>query len=109
MRKINIESYKVNVFDENGEQKEIEYNVRESIVNLLLSPFMKHTGVTLLQYNKLADKVYDEKESVVSLEEAEYDKIVDAVEKYPGFCRNDVEFVNRIMNAKIEVPITKGE
>jgi hypothetical protein len=100
MRKINITPYLVKA-DDKGTQ--VPYDVRGSIVNSLYHPDLKLSAKELLDNDRLAQKIKGATDSIL-LEDAEWDKVSAAFNKISGFGINDVELVNRVLNAEeIEV------
>ena len=97
MRKINTTPYKVNVRTET-EEKEIDYNIKNSIITILFQPALKLSAVELLKQNKLAEKVASSGDELL-LEEEEYTRLKIALDALEGLSRNDVEFVTRILEA----------
>lgn len=103
MRKIAMEEYVIVVPGENGEKKTDKYDMKESLGICLLHPTLQLTGRELLLRRKILDKIEQSDETLV-LEEAEYEKLRSAFEQIQGFSRNDMEMVDRVLNAKkIEV------
>lgn len=99
MKKINTTTYKVHVRSTEGEVKEIDYGMKDSIVTILFNPELKLSAVDLLKQNKLAEKVANSVDELL-LEEEEYTRIKSALDAVRGLGRNDVEFVIRILEAE---------
>jgi hypothetical protein len=97
MRKISLIPYKVE-----GE----DYKVKESIINLLFSPHLRLGMRAAIENDRIAKKVESATEEVL-LEEAEYQKIKNAVETFEGYSRQDLEFGQRILEAP-EVPVKEA-
>lgn len=109
-RKINLENYPFQGFDEKGKEKEFPYDVKGSLVTILFNRDLNLDAVELLDRDDLAHKIRDCKEKEVLLEEAEYQKVKQAVDVFKGFSRNDVEFVRRVLKApQIEVEEKKKD
>lgn len=103
MRKLNVTQYEIKVLQPDGTYKEMPYNVKESIVQLMFHPDLKLGGAELLKQNKIADKILGAGIDVL-LEEAEYNKVNFAVvESFKGFTKNEVELVKRVT----ECPVIK--
>ena len=100
MRKLNVENYvneiKVN---ENGITvvKEIEYEFKDSLIFIMFNRELQLAGKSLLEQNKLAEKILEVDKEII-LEEAEYNKIKQAVETFKGCTRNEVQLVDRVLN-----------
>jgi hypothetical protein len=99
MRKIKISDYEISIMTAEGE-KTVPYLVRISLVNTLFHPDLKLNAYQLLENNKLATKIKDSEDDSILLEEYEYQKIKAAIELISGFTKDDIEFVNRILNAE---------
>ena len=91
MRKISLIPYKC----QDGQ----DYKVKESIVNLLFAPQLRLGARAAIEHDRIARKVESSGESVL-LEEAEYEKVRNAVETFEGYSRNDLEFVQRVLEAE---------
>lgn len=100
MKKIDLRNYSIKVLLSNGERKEISYNVKDSMVNILFTPELKLSGREVLQVNKLATKIEDCEEDEIILETVDYEKLSRAVDTFRGFGKNDVEFISRVLEAK---------
>lgn len=94
MRKLAIANYKVKV---NG--TETDYDVRDSLADMLLAPNLKLNGTGLLANNALATKIAEAPGPDVLLEEAEYQTLRNACNTLTGYARQDVELVRRVMEA----------
>lgn len=106
MRKLLLTKYNVDVVTKEGEKKSLPYDVVDSIIALLFSPGLKLGGVELLRQQQLAEKILKVSDAMLSeivLEEEEYKRLKNAVEAFKGFGRNDVELVQRILEA-VEIP-----
>lgn len=93
MKKINLTPYQVKI---NGEYK--DYDVRDAIVTILTSHFLNLNGSQLLKNNILATKVL-EKEDFILLEDADYQNLKSATDKITGYGKEDIELVQRILEA----------
>lgn len=100
MKKIKLEDYEVEVRTPKEGIKQTNYEVKTSIIGLLFQPELRLSGVELLKQNKLAEKILQYKDSEILLEDAEYNKIKQAVDVVKGFGKNDVELVRRILEAE---------
>ena len=103
MRKIDMKSYEVPMTVESGEKRIDMYDLKGSLGACLLHPVLQLNGRELLLRGKILDKI-EQAEGELMLEEAEYTKLVAAFEQIKGFSKNDLEMVDRVLNAKeIEV------
>lgn len=99
MKKINITTYKVTVRTATGETKEIDYGMKDSLVTILFNQELKLSAVDLLKQNKLAEKITDAGDELL-LEDEEYSRVKAALDIVQGLGRNDVTFVERILEAE---------
>lgn len=107
MRKLNISDYQIEIFD--SEDKALintSYEFKRSLINVLFHPQLQLTAIELLERDKLGQKILSCNDGSLLLEDAEYGKIRNAMEEIRGFCRADVEFVKRIMEAE-QVEVTE--
>jgi hypothetical protein len=93
MKKLYVKNYE---FAREGETP-IPYNVRESMVDVLLNRTLKLRPVELLKRSKTAEKILSEKTDWVELEDAEYDALKAACEQIEGVGREDLELCRRIL------------
>jgi len=107
MRKIVLSSYPVKVKVDNKEE-ELPYEMRNSLVNVLFHPALKLAGRALLLHHKLAEKIESCNKDSILLEDSEYMLLKNAVEKIPGFTKNDVTFVKRVLEAE-EVEVKEAK
>lgn len=101
MRKIELKAYELHLKDNEGKDHVVPYDVRGSCINCLFHPVLKLAGRDLLLAHKLADKIESCKDEFILLEEVDYMKLKGAVEKIEGFGKNDVEFVQRVLEAEV--------
>ena len=102
MRKLNIENY-INKIKLGEEVKEIEYDFKDSLIFIMFNRELQLAGKSLLEQNKLAEKILEADKEII-LEEAEYDKVKQAVEAFKGCTRSEVTLVDRVLNCpKINV------
>lgn len=103
MRKIDMKPYEVAMVAESGEKKTDMYDLKGSLGACLLHPVLQLNGRELLLRRRILDKI-EQAKGVLMLEEAEYSKLVSAFEQIKGFSKNDLEMVDRVLNAEeIEV------
>jgi len=108
MRQINLENYRVKVRDPQGNDGEVLYDVRNSMIEVLFSRDLQLSAREALNRDDLARKIRDSSDGSILLEEGEYSKLEKAVDTIKGFGRADVEFVRRILNApQVEVEAKK--
>lgn len=109
MRQIDVSNYSVRVRGEEGEWTDLPYEVKDSMIEVLLARDQQLSGPGLLKRNDLARKVMAA-DGVVLLEETEWDELVTAFSTVKGLGRPDVELVRRVLEAqKIEVETKKDE
>ncbi len=102
MRKINMVGFKVLVY-RNDEKKELDYAIKDSMIEIIFNPALKLNSIKLLKQNDLAQKILAAGDELL-LEEEEYNRLKEAFEKVEGLGKNDVELVKRIFDAeKVEV------
>lgn len=94
MRKISLENYSVDV---NGQLT--PYDVPGTLITCLLHPSLQLAGRELLARNQIGTKI-ESADGFILLEDAEYAKLESAFETVTGFSRNDVELVDRVLNAE---------
>ena len=97
-RKLVLENYQI-IFETPDGTKSTPYDVRQSLSTVLLNPELHLNGATLLSNFKLAEKCKDSKEESILLDEQEYKVLTNAVNECKGFGANDVQFVQRILEA----------
>lgn len=79
--------------------KRVDYNVRGSIVALLLNRGLNLCGAELLVQDRLAGKIHDCDADHILLDASEMQKVQDATNRFRGFGIEDVELVQRILEA----------
>lgn len=85
-----------------------EYDVRNTMIEVLFSPDLHLTAVEALARDDLAHKIKDCPDNTLLLEEAEYQKLKQGLEATRGFSRNDIEFIRRIEKAP-EVAVKQSD
>lgn len=98
MRQINLDDYQILVTDEKGVAQSTPYTVRESLTTLLMSPELKLGAVDLLKRHRLGLRLLEDP-SPILLEEADWQKLKEAVEVHRGYTKYDVELVQRVLEA----------
>lgn len=71
--------------------------VKDALIEIMFQPVLKLKAKSLLEQNILAKKILEAKDEIL-LEEAEYRKILMAIERVEGLTRNEVKLVERILN-----------
>ena len=103
MRRINLEPYRVQGMEQGPDgkpvTKEDDYDLKGSLVAILLAPALQLNGTELRRNGKVADKVEAAGETLL-LEDAEYAALKEALDKVRGFGKNDRELVERILEAE---------
>ncbi|GAH61956.1 unnamed protein product, partial [marine sediment metagenome] len=99
MRKINLENYMETVRNESGDDVELPYDVRNSMIEVLLSRDLGLSAREALDRHTLACRIRDCSNGAILLEEADYTKLVAAIDTIKGWCRTDIEFLHRITEA----------
>lgn len=97
MRKISLIPYKFE-----GQ----EYNVKESMAGILFSAHLRLSARAMIENARIARKAETSGDEIL-LEEADYQKIRNAVETFEGYSRQDLEFIQRILDAP-EVPVKEA-
>ena len=99
MRKLSLKNYKVEVMTEKGTEF-IDYQVVQSLINVLFHPELQLGGMALLEQNELAGKILVNDGKEILLEDSEYAKVKQPFDIIKGFGKNDVELVRRILQAE---------
>lgn len=110
-RKINLEDYEVEVFarDEDGKEKlvKIPYRVKSSIEAVMFNPSLKLDGRQLILQNKVYEKI-EKAEKEILLDSDDYNKLKQAVDRFEGFRKADLELVTRVLEAE-EVDVEEAK
>lgn len=111
MRGINLESYMETVRDAaTGDDVELPYDVRNTMIELLLSRDLGLSAREALDREDLARKIRDSSDGTILLEEEEHKKLVAAIDTVKGWNRTDLQFLHRILDApEVEVEEKKPE
>ena len=109
MRELKISNYKVTITMPNGNKREEDYKVKQSLSMVATSPTLKINGRDLLKVGKVLDKIDDCNEDTILLEEEEYRHLKSAFEKFQGFSRNERELVERVLEAPMVERVVKSE
>jgi len=112
MRKVNLADYKVKkkavdpASPDNFTEYFLTYPVKDTILNLMFQREMQLNSAELVKQNALALKIEGCKETVILLEDAEWERLKKAIETFKGFHRDDTELVSRILEAEKVIPDT---
>ena len=106
MKKINMKAYTVSARTPDGQIKEINYGIKESMVEILYNPALKLNSINLLKQETLAKKIADCAGDELLLEEDEYVRLKNALGVIEGLSKNDLSMVHRIVEAE-EVEVTE--
>jgi len=80
------------------------YDIKESLINVLFNRNLELQAREALDRDDLAKKIRDCKDGEILLEENEFEKIKQGVNKVKGYTQNDVEFIRRVLRCeRIEV------
>ena len=116
MYKIDLTSYNVQVRTRNEKDKDkvvpklVVYDVKSSLVGILFHPSLRLNGREVLVRDEIACRIETCKDSSILLEESEYLKFKEAVDKITGLGRNEVELVKRILDAPtVDIKEVKGK
>ena len=103
MRKLELKPYEVKFRNIQGQLETQPYDFKDAIINLMFHPNLGLQRVALLETDILAKKIMEADKEIL-LEEEEYNKINNAVERFEGFTKNEVELVKRVSECpKIDV------
>lgn len=98
MRKVDLKDYTVTGRKADGTKSAEPFNVQETLVELCFIPPDGCKKVELMKRQKLAEKIAAAKGSVL-LEDAEWQRLSDALDATRGLGRGEVELVHRIVDA----------
>lgn len=98
-RKISLKNYNVTVKSPNNETKEIPYDIKESLIEILFNPELKLTARQLLKANDLASKIEKANDNIL-LNDVEYEKLKHALETVKGLTKNEIVLVKRVLQAE---------
>lgn len=82
-----------------------DYDVRETLVNILLHPARKLNGSAFLKAETLSRKVMEAESFQLDLSEGDFAEIRQVVDAFQGYGRHDAEFLHRVMDAP-EIELT---
>lgn len=99
MKKINIKAYTVSLRQPDGTMKEVNYGIKESMVEILYNPALKLNSINLLKQETLAKKIADCVGDDLLLETEEYERLKHALGVIEGLGKNDLEMCHRIIEA----------
>lgn len=101
MRKLNLANYSLERIAADDTEFTQTYEVRRSLITMLMHQDLKLNGMELLDRDALGHKIKGCTEDVVLLEEAEWGKLNQAVNKLTGFNGDDMELIKRIIKAEV--------
>jgi len=96
MKKIIISDYDVTQPDGSV----LPYQVRDSLVELMLNRQLKLSGSELLRRNAVCSKILECEKDFFLMEEADYAKLKAAADAIEGLGKEDVELIRRIFEAE---------
>lgn len=116
MRRLDISDYTVDVLNpkagdkrgdgsEEPETLDIPYDVKRSLVEMLLSRQLELSATALLERDEIARKILRCTDGFVLLEDEEYDKLVSAVNTVKGLGRQDVPLMRRILEETKQIEV----
>jgi hypothetical protein len=113
MREISLKNYTVKIRqpNEKGElvSTEHSYEVKESIVAMLFIKGQNLKARETLSREALAKRIEDCEEDTILLEESEWNKFREGIEQLTDISRNDIPFVQRILEAPVVLVEKKVE
>ncbi len=112
MRRINLKDYMEKVRDTEGNEVERPYDVRNSMIEVLLSRELGLPARETLDRDIVARRIRDCSDGTILLEEGDYTKLVAAIDTIKGWGRPDIEFLRRILEApavEVEEKLKEGE
>lgn len=94
MKKINLTSYKM--------ENEKDYNIMEAVGAVLFHHSLNLGAKDVVERGKLFDKIKTQQNSAneILLEDSEYTILKNSIEQVRGFNKEDITFINRILNAE---------
>lgn len=101
MKKVDISEYSFG----RGKEIPVPYQVRESMVDIILHPTLKLTASEMLKREALCERILNTPDNFIVMENADYDKLLAATNSISGYTRADMVLVKRIMNPEeVELP-----
>jgi hypothetical protein len=98
MRKVNLKNYTVAGKNRDGTATAEPFEVREALTALCFIPAEGCKTLELLKRQKLAEKIAAAKDSIL-LEDAEWQRLRDALDATRGLGQGEIELVHRIVDA----------
>lgn len=87
-----------------GEDSELPYDVKNSMIEVLLSKSLGLSAREALDRDVIARRIRDCPDGTILLKEEEYTKLITAIDTITGWGRVDIEFLKRITEApEVEV------
>jgi hypothetical protein len=110
MRKISLIPYKVadgqekTVAGKDGvttvvKMPDVMYDIKGSLARVLFIPALQLDPRGLIENDRIARKIEDGTDQIL-LEETEYERLKTAIETHKGYAREDLEMVQRVMDAE---------
>lgn len=98
--------FNVTVRNLEGVTREVNYGLKESMVEVLYNAALKLNSSALLKQETLARKIADSDNTALLLEDEEYSRLKLAIEAMQGFTKNDLTLVHRVVDAEtVEVEV----
>lgn len=98
MRKLNLKPYKARTNTIDGE-KDLNYNVKNNIADLMTAAQLKLTGRDLITAGKVADKIENCKNDFILLEDNEFNHVKKVLD-VTGLGRGFIPMLKRIEEAE---------
>jgi len=95
MRKLGLSNYVFNIPDQKGILQFVTYDFHKSLEGILPHPNLGLNGPELMKAMELVGKVQKAKDEIL-LNEDDYKLIINTLNKFRGFTKNDHEFLKRI-------------
>ena len=103
MRKIDVRNYTVTLGTADGQEITEDFKVKESLEICLFHPQLNIDGREMMKRRKVLHKI-EEAEDFLLLEDDEWQKLKSAFETIKGMSKNELELVERVLEAEeIEV------
>lgn len=109
MRKVSLVNYTVRVWKEDGKRGVDEFNVRENLIDLCFIPAKGCTAAQVLERQRLARKIAQAHGDEVLLEDAEWQRLREAIDAVGALGYGQAELVERIVDAPTVKVVEKPE
>ena len=97
MKKLNLGNYSVTIKDQEGLDRIMPYNFKNTIINVLTHQQFGLNGPDMMEVAPLVKKLNNATTFVI-LSEEEYRQITSALKRFKGFIKNDIQMLERIYN-----------